>query len=75
MFDGREVRASRNHPIIDDAIAIAVAGADASVMAGASPEVRSCDDFSDSVGHLVDTSEGPIGGTIAQFYLFFGIAS
>ncbi len=62
---GEPVRASVNHPTIDAAIAQAVGG---DVVAGFSPEVRTCDDYRDSAGHLVDEAAGPIGRTIAEFY-------
>jgi hypothetical protein len=49
------VRASCQHPYIDQAIARVVSGwsrTDVKVMAGCSPEVRSCEDYGDSLGHL-----------------------
>ncbi len=66
LGDGdRQVRASHNHPLIDAAIAQVVGG---SVVAGPSPEVRTCDDYADSAGHLVADARGPIGLEIAAGY-------
>ncbi len=66
--DRREsVRASVNHPIIDQAIertVLSVVG----VQMGASPEVRSCADYRDDLGHLTEAAVGPIGEEIARFY-------
>lgn len=64
------VRASETHPVIDQAIAQLVAGR-SDLVAGASPEVRYCADYSDNLGHLVEEAWGPIGGAIAGFYLTF----
>jgi hypothetical protein len=61
------VRASFNHPYIDRAIA-AVVGDSPDLVAGFSPEVRSCADYSDGVGHLVPAARGPIGLTIGEYY-------
>jgi hypothetical protein len=63
--NGDPVRASVNHPVIDAAIAEAVGG---HVAAGFSPEVRTCDDYQDAIGHLERDARGPIGRTIAEFY-------
>jgi hypothetical protein len=65
-------RASYNHPYIDQAIARLVAGG---VVAGASPEVRTCADYADWVGHLTDSAKGPIAVTIGQWYASVGTAS
>ena len=40
----------------------------AGVESGASPEVRSCADYRDDLGHLTETAVGPIGEEIAEFY-------
>ncbi|HXJ37165.1 MAG TPA: hypothetical protein VMS22_24315 [Candidatus Eisenbacteria bacterium] len=61
------VRASFNHPYIDQAIAIVVGDAP-DIAAGYSPEVRTCADYQDDVGHLVPDARGPIGDVIGQFY-------
>lgn len=63
---GTQVRATHNHPLIDAAIAQVVGG---DVVAGPSPEVRTCADYVDNVGHLVDGARGPIGQTIADAYV------
>jgi hypothetical protein len=63
--NGDPVRASVNHPVIDAAISEAVGG---DVVAGFSPEVRTCDDYQDAIGHLGREARGPIGRTIAEFY-------
>jgi hypothetical protein len=68
-LQGERVRASENHPVIDEAITILTSAGSNDVVSGASPEVRQCQDYSDNLGHLVDSAEGPIGGAIAQFYL------
>lgn len=70
-FGGEPVRAAENHPVIDQAIAQLVAGS-AELRAGFSPEVRTCADFGDAIGHLVDSANGPVGAEIATFYLNFG---
>jgi hypothetical protein len=59
------VRASSNHPFIDQAIAQVVGG---TVITGPSPTVRSCSDYADDIGHLVDPAKVPIGQTIGSFY-------
>ena len=61
------VRASYNHPYIDAAIA-EVVGDSPDLVVGFSPEVRSCTDYSDDVGHLVSAARGPIGDTIGTDY-------
>ncbi|MGQ0669846.1 MAG: hypothetical protein ACT4PO_09280, partial [Actinomycetota bacterium] len=63
---GETVRASFNHPFIDEAIARVVGG---DVVAGASPEVRTCSDYRDSTGHLENDARGPIGLSIGNFYV------
>jgi hypothetical protein len=61
------VRAAYNHPYIDAAIA-EVVGDSPDLVAGASPEVRTCADYEDDVGHLVEPSRSPIGDAIGQVY-------
>lgn len=63
--DSAPVRASVQQPFIAQAIA-QVAGGD--VVAGPVPEVRSCDDYMDRLGHLTDAAAGPIGEAIGDFY-------
>jgi len=59
------VRASSLHPIIDEAIAM-VAGGD--VVAGYSPEVRSCGDYANATGHLTPEGAAAVGRAIAAYY-------
>jgi hypothetical protein len=61
------VRASFNHPYVDAAIA-EVVGDSPDLRAGVSPEVRTCADYSDDVGHLVDGARGPVGDAIGAYY-------
>jgi hypothetical protein len=61
------VRASYNHPYIDQAIAIVV-GDSPDIVAGFSPEVHSCADYADDLGHLDPAARGPIGLDIGQYY-------
>jgi hypothetical protein len=63
---GTEVRAAHNHPLVDAAIAQLVGSG---VVAGPSPEVRTCDDYADTIGHLVDAARGPIAREIAAAYV------
>ena len=59
------VRASSNHPYIDQAIAQVVGG---TVVAGPSPEVLGCGDYADNIGHLLSPDSGTIGRNIAAWY-------
>jgi hypothetical protein len=61
------VRASYNHPHIDDAIAVVV-GDSPDLVAGISPSVPSCSAYEDDVGHLVENARGPVGRTIGLYY-------
>ncbi|MGQ0668971.1 MAG: hypothetical protein ACT4PO_04755, partial [Actinomycetota bacterium] len=63
--NGSIVEASASHPVIDKAIAMVVGPG---VVAGVSPEVRTCEDFQDSVGHLERRAAGPIGADIGRHY-------
>jgi len=68
-INGTVIRASVNHPFIDQAIDQVVNGT--SVRRGPSPTVRTCADYLDDgqfVGHLVTGAEGPIGQAIGAFY-------
>ncbi len=58
-------RASTNHPVIDEGIARAVGG---NVVAGFSPEVRACADYSDFIGHLTAEGYAAAAATIGQAY-------
>jgi len=64
-IDGDSVRASKNHPIIDDAITQTIGG---DVVRGDSPEVRTCADYGDRIGHLTFDAGDPIGKKIGAFY-------
>lgn len=59
------VRASYNHPYIEQAIDRVVAG---TVVKGADPHVRSCSDYADDVGHLTGSASVAIGQGIGNFY-------
>lgn len=63
--DGVTVRATFNQPYIAAGIQ-QVAGGD--VVAGAIPEVRSCDDYRDGIGHFKPDAKAPIGIEIGTFY-------
>jgi hypothetical protein len=62
---GGRVRASWQHAHIDNAIA-AVVGAD--VIAGFSPEVWTCDDYADGLGHLKPEAASAVARKIAEHY-------
>jgi hypothetical protein len=68
FFNGQQIRASFQHPYIDQAIA-RVAAADPAVRVGFSPEVPTCDAYRDSIGHLDEAYRGVIGGEIGAAYL------
>ncbi len=59
------VRASQNHPVIDEGIALVVGG---DVIAGFSPEVRTCDDYVDFIGHLSAEGSAAIAVTLGEYY-------
>jgi hypothetical protein len=61
------VRASYNHPHLDDAIALVV-GDSPDLVAGISPSVPSCSAYEDDVGHLTPSARGPVGRTIGLYY-------
>jgi hypothetical protein len=63
--DGVTVRATFNQPYIEAAIR-EVAGGD--VVVGAVPQVRSCGDYRDSIGHLIPEAKEPIGIEIGAYY-------
>jgi hypothetical protein len=63
----RGVRAAYNHPRIDEAIAIVERDAP-DLEAGPSPEVRTCGDYEDQVGHLRAAARSPIGAAIGRAY-------
>jgi hypothetical protein len=66
--DGLLISASYLHPLIDEAIAATVGG---DTLAGASPEVRTCSDYSNDAGsgHFVRAARGIIGRMIGEFYV------
>jgi hypothetical protein len=59
------VRASFNYPYIKQGIQALLGDA---VVLGASPEVRSCNDYTDNIGHLHDSARQYVGAAVAQFY-------
>ena len=61
------VRASFNHPHIDQAISLVVQDS-ADLVAGFSPEVQSCNDYADEVGHLIESGRGPVGQAVGNYY-------
>ena len=68
-FGSEIVRASYNHPIIDQAITlIAAADPSGTVKAGFSPEVPTCSGYKDWKGHLTDQVKGQVGRTIGEYY-------
>lgn len=58
-------RASTNHPVIDEGIASVVVG---DILAGFSPEVRTCADYSDFIGHLTSEGYAAAAAAIGQAY-------
>ena len=69
FLSGTPVRASVNHPIVDQAIAMVVGG---DVVSGMSPEVATCSDYQDTLGHLLDGAPtNAVSTAIGQFYLSF----
>jgi hypothetical protein len=65
---GEAVQAAASHPYQDAAIAAAVGG---DVVAGPSPEVRSCADYRDALGHLTVDGARAAGETLGAFYRAF----
>jgi hypothetical protein len=68
------VRASVNHPIIDQAIALWISrhpGA-TDVKVGMSPEVDDCNWYADGTGHLRDAVECQMADKIAAYYMPVG---
>ena len=66
--DGRPVRASVNHPIIDDAISLVIGG---DVVRGYSPEVSTCAEYKDDLGHLVGRGASELIARIGSYYAQF----
>jgi hypothetical protein len=71
--EGRRVRASANHPVIDQAIAIVTENSSVAVevVVGFSPTVTDCADYRDALGHLTDTGNDVVGRNIGRFYSDF----
>ena len=66
-FEGRPVRASWQHLHIDNAIQRVVdADRTGTLIVGPSPEVRTCDDYSDALGHLTEEGAAAIGGMLGR---------
>ena len=68
--EGGEVRASANHPVIDEAIAIVARSSSSpvEVVVGFSPNVTDCSDYLDKLGHLTDNGKDAVGRIIGAFY-------
>ncbi len=66
------IRASSNHPFIDQAIdQVIAAGVGFDVRRGADPTVADCSWYLDDgqyVGHLTNAAKGPVGQAIGAFY-------
>ena len=66
-FDGRRVRASWQHAHIDNAIEKVIDEDDTGVLfAGPSPDVRTCDDYGDALGHLTEDGAAAVGRMLAE---------
>lgn len=65
--DGHTVRASRTAPMIAEAVAEIVAE-DAEYIAGPNPTVASCDQYTDSVGHISDEGAVHVAEQLAEAY-------
>lgn len=66
-----EVRASWQHKHIDSAITRVVSGwtdSQVTVIAGFSPEVRTCEDYRDTLGHLTAAGASAVAEAIARYY-------
>jgi len=66
-FDGRRVRASWQHLYVDNAIEKVIdADGTGMLFAGPSPEVRTCDDYRDALGHLTEEGAAAMGRMLAS---------
>ena len=66
-FDGRRVRASWQHLYVDNAIEKVIdADRTGMLFAGPSPEVRTCDDYRDALGHLTEEGAAAMGRMMAS---------
>jgi hypothetical protein len=61
------VRASYNHPFIEQAIQLVVGDAP-DLVAGLSPDVQACSDYQDDIGHLTTLGRNRAGQTIGSYY-------
>lgn len=61
------VRASYNHPYIDQAIAVVVRDAP-DLVAGPSPELQTCGQYADTIGHLTAAGARFVGQQVGAFY-------
>ncbi len=69
--NGNPVRASVSHPYMDAAIALVVAaraGTQPEVIAGISPEVRTCADYRDDIGHFNAAGAVAAAELIGNYY-------
>ena len=67
FWNGQQIRASYQHPYIDQAIG-QVAAADPGVIAGYSPEVPTCSAYRDNLGHLDSAYHDVVGADIGSYY-------
>lgn len=66
-FNGRSVRASWQHAHIDNAIErVVAADRSGTLIVGPSPEVRTCDDYEDALGHLTDEGAAALGEMLGR---------
>jgi hypothetical protein len=71
QYAGKVVRATYNFAYIQQGLARLVGG---DVVTGPAPTVRTCADFADDVGHLVQDGRVAVGQSIAQSYASAGPA-
>jgi len=66
-LEGRSVRASWQHEHIDNAIEqVVAADRTGTLVVGPSPEVRTCDDYRDALGHLTDEGAAALGDMLGR---------
>jgi len=65
MFEGRRVRANRQHPFINAAIARIVGG---DVVSGPAPEIERCEHYRDATGHLTDEGKRVAARVLGEYY-------
>ena len=66
--NGQPVKSTVYHPTVDDTIARVVGG---DVVAGTSPEVSSCSQFTDTSGHLTRDGSQYMASVLGSFYANF----